>query len=279
MKTIFYLIFAFSLFTKLSIAQKKQIDKYFKINPRDIKIQDSEIQEYDVTLKWQNLDPIKGDKLSRSAIKAKYSCGLDSGLVRWSNVFLFNIDNFKQKLENGNRLEAFENFEYKPNFFSFASEKFYNDIAPQYKEIATWFILDAIQMDGITYIFFDSLSFNKPFYPAILDTFSLEVENGITFKSQDAKFIWSGLTKQNNEICAIIKFESFHNPVSMDLPGYFFQGRSLYWGEIWISLSDKQFEYAKMVEDIVINLKNGSFPNGKLINMQREIVFEKVNPN
>ena len=63
----------------------------------------------------------------------------------------------------------------------------------------------------------------------------------------------------------------------MDVPGYSFQGRSLYWGEIWISLSDKQFEYAEMVEDLIIKLKSSSFPDGKLINMQREIVFGKVN--
>lgn len=277
MKTTIILILAFSLFINCSIAQNKHIDKYFKINPSDIKLQNSEIQEYDVTLKWQNIDPIKGDKISINAIKAKYSCGLDSGLVGWSDVFLYNINNFKQILENGNRLDAFDNFVYKPNFFSFASEKYYTDIDPQYKEIAAWFILDAIQMDGITNIFFDSLLFNKPFYPAILDTFLLKVENGITFKSQSTKFIWSGITKLNGEICAIIKFESPFNPVSMDVPGYSFQGRSLFWGEIWISLSDKQFEYAEMIEDIIINLKTSSFPEGKLINMQREIVFEKVN--
>lgn len=277
MKTSSYLILLFSLFTNCSLAQNKHLDNYFKINPSDIKSQNSEIQEYDVTFKWQNIDPVKGDKISGNAIKANYSCGLDSGFVRWSDVFLFNINDFTQTLENGIRLDAFENFVYRPNFFSFASEKYYTDIAPQYKEIATWFILDAIQMDGITYVFFDSMLFNKPFYPAILDTFSLKVDNGITFKSQSTKFIWSGITKLNGEICAVVKFESFFNPVSMDVPGYAFQGRSLYWGEIWISLSDKQFEYAEMVEDLIIKLKSSSFPDGKLINMQREIVFEKVN--
>lgn len=277
MKTSIYLSLAILLFTNSLIAQNKHIDKYFNINPSGIKSQISKIQKYDVTLKWQNIDPVNGNKISCTAIKATYSCGLDSGLVRWSDVFLFNIGNFKQKLENGNRLEALENFVYKPNFFSFASEKYYTDIPTNLREIASWFILDAIQMHGISEIFFDSLSFNKPFYPPILDTVTLKVENGITFKSQNAKFIWSGISKLNNEICAIIKFDSFFNPVSMDVPGYAFQGRSLYWGEIWISLNDKQFKYAEMVEDIVIKLNGSSFPEGQLINMQREIVFEKVN--
>lgn len=277
MKITIYLSLAILLLTNSLIAQNKQVDNYLKIDPIDIKSQISKIQKYDVNLKWQNIDPISSNIISCSAIKATYSCGLDLGLVQWSDVFLFNIDNFQQKLENGNRLKAFDNFAYKPNFFSFASEKYYTDIPQNFKEIASWFILDAIQMHGISEMFFDSLSFNKPFYPTILDTFSLKVENGITFKSQNAKFIWSGITKQNGEICAIIKYESFFNPVSMDKPGYAFQGRSLYWGEIWISLVDKQFEYAEMLEDIIIKLKTSQFPDGKLINMQREIVFKKVN--
>ncbi|WP_340114207.1 hypothetical protein [Maribellus mangrovi] len=277
MRTFIYLSLALFLFAESLFAQDKHVDKYFKINPCEIKQEDSKIQEYDVNLKWKNIDPISGSKITCSAIKAKYSCGLDSGLVKWSDVFLFNINNFKQKLENGNRLEAFDDFEYKPNFFSFASEKYYTDIPPNLKEIASWFILDAIQMHGINEIFFDSLTFCTPFYPETLDTFSLKVENGITFKSQYAKFVWSGITKMNGEICAIINYESFFNPVSMDVPGYAFQGRSLYWGEIWISLVDKQFEYAKMVEDIIIKLKSPQFTDGKLINMQREIVFEKEN--
>ncbi len=277
MRTFIYLSLALFLFAESLFAQDKYVNKYFKIKPSEIKLEDSKIQEYDVSLKWQNIDPISGSKMSCSAIKAKYSCGLDSGLVKWSDVFLFNIDNFKQKLENGNRLEAFDNFEYKPNFFSFATEKYYTDIPSNFKEIASWFILDAIQMHGINEIFFDSLSFSKPFYPEILDTFSLKVDNGITFKSQNTKFVWSGITKLNNEICAIIKYESLFNPVSMDVPGYAFQGRSLYWGEIWISLVDKQFEYAEMIEDIIIKLKSSQFPEGKLINTQREIVFEKEN--
>ena len=54
------------------------------------------------------------------------------------------------------------------------------------------------------------------------------------------------------------------------------KGRSLYYGEIWISLSDKQVEYATMVEDVIMKLKSASFPDEQLIDLQREIIFNKV---
>ena len=54
------------------------------------------------------------------------------------------------------------------------------------------------------------------------------------------------------------------------------KGRSLYYGEIWISLSDKQVEYATMVEDVVMKLKSSIFPEEQLIDLQREIIFNKV---
>jgi hypothetical protein len=54
------------------------------------------------------------------------------------------------------------------------------------------------------------------------------------------------------------------------------KGRALYYGEIWISLSDKQVEYASMVEDDVLKLKSSLFPDGQLIDLQREIVFNKA---
>jgi len=54
------------------------------------------------------------------------------------------------------------------------------------------------------------------------------------------------------------------------------QGRSTYWGDIWISLSDKQIEYAIGNEDVIVKMTTPN--NGEQrINLQREIVFDKIN--
>lgn len=257
-------------------AQQGEIDKYLSIYPSEIECSASVIQEYDVAIKWRISDPISGKQFNCNAVKAKYSAGLDSNQVMWSDVYFSNIKNFKQEIVDGIRLDVFDDFVYKPNIFSFTNEEFYKKIPPGQKELATWFILDAIQMHGITETFFDSLAYNQPFYPELLDTFILSIDKGINFKSKSVKFLWSGISKINNETCAIVKFESLKCPIEMDNNGYSFKGRSLYWGEIWISLKDKQFEYAVMVEDVVMKMYNSSSPEGQLIELQREIVFNKL---
>ena len=52
MRTIYFMIHAIVLSANCISAQKLQIDNYFSIHPGDIKAQNSEIQEYNVTLKW-----------------------------------------------------------------------------------------------------------------------------------------------------------------------------------------------------------------------------------
>jgi hypothetical protein len=55
-----------------------------------------------------------------------------------------------------------------------------------------------------------------------------------------------------------------------------FKGRSLYWGELWISLEDKQLEYAYMIEDVIFKLKTAQSEQGNLLNLQREVTFETL---
>ena len=54
-------------------------------------------------------------------------------------------------------------------------------------------------------------------------------------------------------------------------------GRSLYWGDIYISLSDMQIEYATMNEDVIMEINTSTLPEKKRLNVQREVKFEKIN--
>ena len=107
----------------------------------------------------------------------------------------------------------------------------------------------------------------------LLESNDVRFEGWVTFTSRYQKLIWSGITKHNDEICAIVKFDSYYNPVRIDNQQMQVQGRSLYYGEMWISLTDKQVEYAIMFEDVVMKLTSSMFPDEQLIDLQREIVF------
>lgn len=275
MKTTFFLILAFSLMANCSMAQNRHIDKYFKINPSDIKSQNTEIQEYDVTLKWQNLDAISGNKVNCNVVKATYIVGLDNDYVGWKNVTLAQIDDFKQTQYDGTNLPSFNELSYKALDMAFLAEDFYKKIPVEQRDLAKWLVSDAIQMQGLAWYVFDSLEFNKEFYPKFLENHEVKFEDWVIFSNRYQKLVWSGITGHNDEICAIVKFESTYNPVQIDNEQMQVKGRSLYYGEMWISLTDKQVEYAVMFEDVVMKLTSSMFPDEQLLDLQREIVFNK----
>jgi hypothetical protein len=255
-------------------SKKAPIDNYLEIIPAKIKVKTDVKQEYKVVLKWQNLDAINGNKLNCNAVKATFTCGLDSGFVHWNNVSLSTINDFQQPVGKGTELPSFNNFSYKALGTDFLKETLYKDISAEHRDLAKWLVSDAIQMQSLASYVFDSLRFNKEFKPRLLDNFDIQFENWVKFSSRYQKLIWSGITKFNNEVCAIVKFESLYNPLEMKTPDMNFKGRSLYWGEIWVSLEDKQVEYATMVEDVIFELNLNNNPK-QLLDLQREVTFTK----
>ncbi len=274
MRTSIYLSLAFLLFAKSLFAQDKDVDKYFQINPLEIKSQKNEIQEYAVTLKWQNLDAINGNKINCNVVNATYIVG-DNGHVSWKNVSLAQIEDFNQTQYKGNHLPSLNDFSYKSMDTAFLSEEFYKNISVEQRDLAKWLVSDAVQMQGLAWYVFDSLEFKKDFEPKLLENHDVRFEDWVTFTSRYQKLVWSGITKHNDEVCAIVKFESFYNPVKIDNEQMQVKGRSLYYGEMWISLTDKQVEYAVMFEDVIMKLTSSMFPDEQLIDLQREIVFNK----
>jgi hypothetical protein len=113
MKTLNYLFIALMLISNCLFAQKNNVDKYFLIRPSEIKTKKSEIQKYDVTSKWQNLDAINGNKINCNAVKATYLIGHEDDRVSWKNVSLSRIDDFTQKQFEGTILPSFNDFTYK----------------------------------------------------------------------------------------------------------------------------------------------------------------------
>jgi len=276
MRTSNFLFMALMLFTNCLFAQEHSIDRYLLLKPSEIKTRKSGIQEYAVSLKWQNLDAINGNKINCNAVKATYIAGLENDSVGWKDVSLAQINDFQQKGYSGTNLSSFNGFTYKVNETNFLKEDFYKNIPLEQRDLAKWLVSDAIQMQGLAWYVFDSLAYNKPFIPNFLNNYDVKFKDWVTFTSRYQKLIWSGIAKYNNEVCAIIKFESLYNPLKIDNNQMSVKGRSLYYGEIWISLSDKQVEYATMIEDVVMKLKSSLFPEEQLIDLQREIIFNKV---
>ena len=184
------------------------------------------------------------------------------------------LDDFNQKQFKGTNLPSFNDFFHKAMDTAFLSEAFYKNIPVEHRDLAKWLVSNAVQMQGLASYVFDSLTYNKEFIPKFLENYDVKFENWVTFTSRYQKLIWSGISKHNNEICAVVKFESLYNPVEINNRKMMVKGRSLYYGEMWISMTDKQVEYASMVEEVLMKLNSSLFPDGQLIDLQREIIFD-----
>ncbi len=275
MRFSIYLFFVFTLFTFCLNAQNGQIDEYFRRTPGDIKLHNQDVQEYNVILKWQNLDAINGTRINCNAVTAGYRIGFANDYVVWNDVKLAAIDDFQQKDFTGLSLPTLDGFTYKAGDTAFLAENFYERIAPEHRDLAKWLVSDALRMQSLAWYVFDSLEYNKEFIPDLLKNYDVKFEDWVTFSSRYQKLLWSGISKHNDEICAVVKFESLYNPIGIENAQMPVRGRALYYGEMWISLEDKQVEYAAMVEDDIFRLRSSQFPDEQLIDLQRVIVFDK----
>lgn len=256
-------------------AQKRSIDSLLAIRLSDIRGK-IEPQQYSVTLKWQNLDPVKGNELSSNIARGTYVTGLKNGYVGWKDVSLSAITPGGKKEVQHRNLPSFDKLSYPVLNTDFLKQDFYSIIPQQDRDLAKWLVSDGIQLYGMTAYLLDSLKFNTPFIPGLLTNYDIKFENWVSFLSRYQKLTWTGITTCNGEICAIINFESFFNPLEMDQPEMSLKGRSLYWGELLISLRDKQLERGRMMEDAIVNLKTAARDKDQLFNIQREVTFEKT---
>ena len=276
MKTLVYLFLALLFCSGGVRAQNRGIDSYLSLKPIEIQSGDTVPQQYDVTLKWQILDPLNGNNISCTGVHATYLFGMENNTVGWKDVRIAQIKDLNQEVWGGTVLPAFDSFSYQPMDTGFLKEAFYQDIPPDQRDLAKWLVSDAAQMHGLAWYVFDSLEYQQEFMPKLLENFDIRFEDWVTFTSLYQKLVWSGITKYNNEICAVVKFESRFNPVRIDNSQMSVTGRALYYGEMWISLEDKQVEHATMLEDNVLKIRNSSLPGEQFIDLQREIVFDKI---
>ena len=243
----FTLVFAFSI--NATNAQRKDPVEYLDQLPGDLILGNSTIRSYHMTTDYIDYD-LKGNFLRKTSIAGDYTCGLTGDSVRWNNVFVSSINDLGQSFSK--RQDFLENFIYIPtpeilnqNFFS----KMPEDEGMRMKNL----IWDMFMLQGIAYWYWDSLRLNQDYNANELNT-SVDLAGEGAFENKNFKIKWLGITKINNEIYAIIKYSTMNNKVNVEMENLTMGGRSHYWGEIYVSLTDKHIEYATLTEDVITDL-------------------------
>jgi hypothetical protein len=97
-----------------------------------------------------------------------------------------------------------------------------------------------------------------------------------TFRNHNVVLEWIGRSQRNGQECALIKYQAFFNPVQIATGGMTLNGRSDYWGEIWVSLETRQIEYSTINESVVGEMKLPGQDTPQVLNIFRSGTFEPV---
>jgi hypothetical protein len=123
--------------------------------------------------------------------------------------------------------------------------------------------------------YLDHLKLNEPYHA--ISNESLDLPGVGTFHNRDIVLQWVGRSRRNGQDCAVIQYQAFFNPLEIANGGVTLNGRSHYWGEIWVSLTTKQIEYATLFEVVIAEMKLPGQESMQVINVFRSGTFEPVN--
>jgi len=240
--------------------------------PRNIEIDKSKPKSYTMTTDYYDYD-LQANFIRKSRVIGNLTCYLKGDTVKWNNVFISQTSDFDAPFPKGQNQSCFENFKYVQSEKILGEETFSK--IPQIDFRLKNLVWDMFGFEIFAYAYWDSLELNKEFCNHELNS-EVEMAKDGTFENKEVKLTWIGITKVNNELCAIIKYSQMNGKLSLNLENIRMKGRSHYWGEVYVSLSDKQIEYATLSEDVISDVTFKGGPENILGYTVRKIELEKT---
>ena len=100
----------------------------------------------------------------------------------------------------------------------------------------------------------------------------------VTFTNNDVQLSLTGRAVRHGVDCWVVDYRALFNPVRIDLPGFSMNGRSHYWGQIWVSRRTKRIEYGTLYEDVLADTTQGTPPGPPgTTNAVRVGLMERIN--
>ncbi len=243
--------------------------------PHDLDLVEDEPQAYRLVCVYSYRD-FYGNVKRRKRISADYVRALPGSYAEWRNVRISEAAGMEEPFPEGEVQDYLNGFRYRPSEADIFDESFFTDFPPGMSEPRT-LIYDMAMAEEFAWDYFDQLRLNEPFLPEP-DAGTMKLGEGGTFRNQDLRITWIGTSEMNDERSAVIQYRSLFNPMDLRMPGMRIKGRTNYWGEIWVSLEDKQIEFSTLYEDGLMEIALEGSTNKTITNVFREMTFEKVLP-
>ncbi len=250
MKTNFYksvTLFIF-LFVYCALTTEAQKSPEFPVLPKEQT--NAQAHQYLVKTTYMNYD-IFGTYAGKYSFEGKYKTTSTHGTQEWSDVLKYPYpqadDTEPQNLDYMNGFSYnYEQDLFAPEFFA----SFPND-AIEAKNM----VWDMCGMESFAWGFNDLLELNVP-YRAKGANGVVELAGLGTFDNRDIQLTWMGYTRQDDRVLTMINFQTFNNPLEVELQigdrQFSSKGRSHYWGTIWLDVEEGCIDHIQLYEDVVM---------------------------
>ena len=217
-----------------------------------------------------------GRVVQRQRVSGDYTRGLPGGEATWSRVTVAESNGPAEISGPGQKREFMEGLRYRTGPASLGETMkpdFFKSFPPTavFERNLVW-DTGMIEMFGQDH--FERLTLNTPY--RVLSRQDVNMPGMGTFHNRDVQLTWLGRSHRNGQDCAVIQYRAFFNPLQIANAGMTLTGRSHYWGEIWVSLSSKQIEYATLREDVLGEMTLAGQDGPQTISVFRNGIFEPL---
>ncbi len=223
--------------------------------PQGLVLSEEGPQEYVFTCEYFQTDA--GDEfIGKHRIVAKYARNLAGGKAVWSDAVLSGGRTLDGDYDEGKPLDYLEGFTYDPSLrgASFMPSFFRGFPVTATASYAKNLVWDTHMMEDFGQGFFGSLKLNQPYTPQGMSDAGVPLAGMGTFRNRKVELTWLGLSERNGESCAMIRYQAYFNRFQMGVGASKIAGLSHYWGEIWVSLVDKQIEHGTLHEHVSMRI-------------------------
>lgn len=238
-------------------------------------VRDTGPRTYRFTVDYTSMNTV-GDVIHRQRIAGDYTRGLPHGDATWKHVTLATVTGATGDLPEGAPRAFMDGLTYRvtgPNPANTLAPDFFRNFPPD-AVLERNLVWDTVMIEGFGQTQFPHLVLNEPYHVSRAQ--HVDMPGVGTFQNRDVELTWVGRSRRNGRDCAVIDYTALMNPFEITNGGIQMRARSHYWGQIWVSLADRQVEYATLYEVVAGEMTLPGAATVQPINVLRRGVFEPV---
>ncbi|MEI7524302.1 MAG: hypothetical protein WCJ95_08235 [Mariniphaga sp.] len=233
-------------------------------------------QRYLITTDYFN-HTLQGAFIDKIRVSGTFTTNLPQNKEVWNKVSVAKSNQLNGSFDAGEPQNYMENFTYEPSE-KILQPDFFKDFpfeAVQVKNL----VWDMAGIEAFAWGHLDSLKLNK-LYEVKKMNGTVPLAGLGTFTNNNIQLIWKGVSLLNNELCALIDFRAMDNPlecnIKMGEKDFSLKGTSHYWGTVYLSLSEKRFEYVELLENVMMEMKWSDQPTSQYVYTTRFMKVKKI---